>query len=460
MAKKQEREETQDARRTRREVLVERKEAAERQQVRTVVLAVIGLLLLILIGALIVEYVVRPGQAVATVNGEEITLRQWEERVRFQRAQLIISLEEITELQNGDIGMTQQFAGQQIGLLASSQAETLGQLVLDQMIDELLVRQEAERRGITVTEAEIDERLAVGYNYFAGESPTPIPTSTATVAPTPPPPPPPPSLTPIPTAVITEVVDTPTPFPSPTLGPTSTPRPTATPVSEESYRELLDEDLTSFRDLGVAEETYREVIRAQIFNEKLMEQLADEAEVPETGPHASVYVLYYGTREEAEAALTEIGSSDYLTVWNQVRSTPADPAAAETGDIQARASEFLWRNEESLATTFDEATAAMLMELTLDTPSEIIEQDNGSGTLVYLVMQVSGREIRDFTQNKIDTDRQQVLTDWVADQRLTNVQQSELWRNRVPNRPRLDSDYFVAQPTFTVVSPFDTEGGG
>ncbi|MCB0005064.1 MAG: SurA N-terminal domain-containing protein [Anaerolineales bacterium] len=455
MAKKQEQEESQDARRNRRDVLLERKSSAERQQVRTVVLAVVGLLLLILVAALIIEYVVRPNQAVATVNGDEITLRQWEERVKFQRAQLIISLEEITELQNGDIGMTQQFAGQQIGLLAASQAETLGQLVLDQMIDEVLVRQEADRRGITVSEAEIDERIAEGYNYFDGESPTPFPTSTATVEPTP-------SLTPIPTDVITEVVDTPTPFPTATLGPTSTPRPTATPVSEETFQELLDEDITSFRDLGVDEDTYRAVIAAQILNEKLLEQLADEAEVPEAGPHASVYVLYYATREEAEAAQAEISSSDFVTVWNTVRSAPVDPAAAEAGVTPARASEFLWRNEESLTTTFDEEIAAMLMEINLDTPTEILEQDNGSGTIVYLIMQVSGREIRDFTENKIDNDRRQVLTDWVADQRLTGVHQTELWRNRVPSRPRLDSDYFIAQPTFTVAPVFvpEEEDGG
>ena len=41
------------------------------------------------------------------------------------------------------------------------------------MTEEALLRQEAEARGITVTDAELDEEIGSFFNYFDGELPTP-----------------------------------------------------------------------------------------------------------------------------------------------------------------------------------------------------------------------------------------------------------------------------------------------
>lgn len=62
------------------------------------------------------------------------------------------------------------------------------------MIDELLIRQEAQSRGIEVTEEEVNAAIGERYSYYDGGLPTPVPTGTNTPVPTP-------SLTPIPTVV-------------------------------------------------------------------------------------------------------------------------------------------------------------------------------------------------------------------------------------------------------------------
>ena len=52
----------------------------------------------------------------------------------------------------------------------------IGQQVLDLMVEDKLIRQEAERRGITVSEEEINKAFEEAFGYFPLGSPTPSPT--------------------------------------------------------------------------------------------------------------------------------------------------------------------------------------------------------------------------------------------------------------------------------------------
>ncbi|RMD52179.1 MAG: hypothetical protein D6835_02305, partial [Candidatus Thermofonsia bacterium] len=254
MTKKKQQISESDARQSRKEILLARKQAEQTRQLRIGLGIVAGLLLLVAIVAVVNEMILIPGRPVATVNGEPITLREFQERVTYERAQRIIVLERQLEAFGGDVGIIQQLAPQAITELVAQNAEVLGQSVLDLMIEERIIRQAAEERGITVTDEEVQKELEATYGYFGGASPTATPLPTATIMPTP-------SLTPIPTAVITDVVPTSTPLPTPTLGPTNTPRPTPTPVSEEYFVEEYGKLQAQFKEFGVDESLFREVIR-------------------------------------------------------------------------------------------------------------------------------------------------------------------------------------------------------
>ena len=192
MAKKKEQTPDEVAQRqSRKEILLARKQEQQMRRIRLGAYIVGGLLLLVLLVGLVNEFLIVPNRAVAVVNGEEISLSQWRDRVTYERAQRIVFLENQYEAFDGNVGIIQQFAGQSINDLLDS--EGLGQAVLNQMVDEVVIRQAAQERGISVSEADIDTYIGESFNYFNGESPTPFPTATATIMPTP-------SLTPIPTA--------------------------------------------------------------------------------------------------------------------------------------------------------------------------------------------------------------------------------------------------------------------
>ncbi|MFW6042075.1 MAG: SurA N-terminal domain-containing protein [Chloroflexota bacterium] len=453
MAKNQRDESQEGRRRSRKEILRERHHARQTRQLRIAVGAIVSLLVLVLIVAVVVEYVVRPRQPVATVNGTDVRLDEWQNRVRYQRAQFIIALEDQLEAFQ-DVSLVQQFGQQQISLL--QQPALLGELVLEQMVDEELIRQAALERGIRVSDEEVEERLAEQFNYFGGDSPTPMPTPTATIDPTP-------SLTPIPTEVITDIVPTNTPTPTVEAAATQPVQPTATPVSEEAYQTQLNELLSRYREKGVSEETYRNALRAQIFQDKLADRLAEEQNLSTEEEMASLFVISFDTEEEAEEGLQRIEEEGFLDAWNRIRSTPAEAEEPEPGT----AAEALWRTQEQLEQQYGAEVAATAFELPLEEPSDILIQgepdsqgvENPAVPARFHIVQVSGREMRELSESAFEDRKRQLVADLVAEQRqggLAQVEIHPLWRARVPSQPILDPAFLAPPAEPTVSQPMAT----
>ncbi|UCG25363.1 MAG: SurA N-terminal domain-containing protein, partial [Chloroflexota bacterium] len=428
------------------EILQARKQQQQTRQVRLAVIGIAALLGVVLLIGIVNELVLKPGSPVADVNGEEIVMQEWQERVRFQRAQLIVGIEDLAEAIGQDIGQVQQFAGQQINLLEDP--ETLGQLVLDQMIDEIIVHEAASERGIVISDDDVQREIEQSFSYFEGQSPTPLPSATETIMPTP-------SLTPIPTAVITELLPTSTPLPTATSGPTATPLPTSTPVSLDSFEESFGETINRFDDLGAGEAIFREVVRAQLYRDRLLEALAGEEEMAEEADQVSFFYITSETMEEAEEALGEIESGDYLTVWNTIRSQPFDPES----ESSLVASELLWRPREDVVSFFGEDVAESAFELGMDEPSGVIlvaAEADGESDSYYIIM-VSGRELRPLSESALAAAEQELFQSWLEDHRAAGVEIFERWRASVPGRPILDRRFLIpptpAPPTPTLDIP-------
>ena len=427
MAKKREDKKEASLRQSRKEILLARKQARQTRQIRIAVMGIVGLLALVILVGVVNELIIKPDLPVATANGTEISMKEWQDRVQFQRAQLIISLNDLAEAFNQDIGQVQQYAGQQINLLEDP--ESLGQFVLDEMIDEILIQQAAEAKGIEVTEAEVQEELEAAFGYFGGDSPTPLPTSTETPIPTP-------SLTPIASEVITDSLATSVPVPTATTGPTSTPFPTATPISLESFEESYAETINQFNDLGSSQEIFRDVIEARLYREQLIDTLAIEEELPDESLQASYFFLRFDSEEEARQSQADIEASDYRTVWNTIRSEPVSEESSST----AIAREILWRSFENVAET--------AFELDLEQPSDIIEVTNEGEEVStqYYILFITGREIRPLSESELNSDKQEFFQSWLEEQRLTGVETFERWRANVPHSPVLDRR-FLLPPT-------------
>ena len=426
-----------EQRQSRKEILIARKHERQLRNVRIAAVVVVALIVIVVAVALINELALTPNRAVATVGDRSIILRDWQQRVIYERAQRIIYLENQLEAFGGDVGIVQQFGGSLINELLDD--EGLGENVLNVMAEELVICDAAAERGIEITDADVQNEINSNFGFYGeGVSPTAQPEPTQTIQPTP-------SLTPIAPADAT-AVPTETPEPTATAGPSPTPFPTATPLSEAAFQEQFGGIMTSLTDLGASEAAYRNVVRAQLCRTRLADALAEEQSLSRTALQASIFVITADTEEAANEVQAQIEADGYLTAWNTIQSRIDDPEATEAPPTSSF--ELLWRTQDSLAASVGASVAALAFDLPVDEPSDVIAVDNGDDTTTYYLIMVSGREERELSESEYQT-RQEELLQTFADEQLTGtLQLNELWRSRVPTLPVLDSK-FLAAPTAT-----------
>ncbi|MCL4862053.1 MAG: peptidylprolyl isomerase [Caldilineaceae bacterium] len=231
----------------------------------------IGLALLLIIIGAVITYTIRPNSAIATVGGQQIITRDFWKRVRFEKRQMENQLAQMQQLQ-AQFG--QNFFASQIMQLQSTLASpfAMGIQVLDRMIDEVVIEQQAATRGITVSADEVEAALREEIANSRGAVTEPQATetadaagiATATAE----------SWTPTPTATLDTtgvVTATATPFPTPE------PLPTSPIISDTGYTEginLLTENLGAAGGLTLDE--YRNLIRLRLLSERLEAAITDE----------------------------------------------------------------------------------------------------------------------------------------------------------------------------------------
>lgn len=428
--------EAADQRQSRKEILIARKREHDQRNLRIAMGIILGMIALVALIGLVNELVITPNRAVLTLGENQVSLKEWQNRVRYERAQRIIFLNNQLESFGGDVGIVQQFGGQVINDLMDPEA--LGQNAIDAMADEVAMCNALKERGITITDEEIDAQIGSNFSYFGGLSPTAQPEPTEGPQPTP-------SLTPIGVAAVDEAAPAEEPLPTATAGPPATPFPTPTPVSEAAFQEEFAGVLSSFQDSGVDEATYRSVVRAQLCRDRLAEVLAAEQSLPTTALQASLFLLAFDSEEEALAvAGTLANSDDYLTEWNTINSRP-EPGPDDDPPTSG-AFELLWRTEDSLASAAGQELAAAAFALDINQPGGVIAVAGGDGTTNYYIPMVSGREERPLAESELQTRRQALVQDFLDEAIVGNLVIDESWRSRVPTTPLLDPK-FLAQPT-------------
>ena len=274
-----------------------RQRAADRRRNRRLYLGTgiaLGLALLVVVYGLVNEFVIRPNSTIATVGETRIITKNFWKRTFFEQNRLQNQLMQLAQ-------MEQQFGNQgfftsQINQIQATLSSpfTLGVNVLDQMIQEEVVRQQAAARGITVSDAEIDaalrKEIASSENTVVEADATA--TAEAGVA-----------------ATATATAWTPTP--TPTIDVSSTVTVTATPVStplpptplpiitDAQYNQgvtQLTENLQKVAKMSL--DDYRAIIAARLLSDKLSTQIGDEQVSPtEEEVHARHILLNIITPE-------------------------------------------------------------------------------------------------------------------------------------------------------------------
>ncbi len=257
---------------TRKEQRLRQRDRERHKKLYTFVGVALGAALLFILIGVIYQFLVLPRQHVARVGDVSITAEQFWKRVKYEQSQLQNQLIRYQQLEQ-QFGNQGFFAGQisQLqGTLGSPFA--LGQQALNAMLEDAIILQEAAKRGLVVTDEEVEAALREEIASSLGLVTEPQATATAqaqidataTAA----------AWTPTPTATVdasNPVTATATPIPTPPVPPTPA------ILTDTLYAETLDTFQKSLqRVAGFTLDEYKQLIRARLLREKLQKVIADE----------------------------------------------------------------------------------------------------------------------------------------------------------------------------------------
>ena len=401
----------------------------ERRQVRLIkiiaAVVVVAVVLTIAYGLLDNLYL-QGQQPVAEVNGEKISTKEFQARVILQRNDLL-----------NQYMLYQQYL--QYGLVSQDQLtqieQTLdtpsivGQQVMDYMINEALIRQETERRGITVSDAEVENFTRSQFQFFPDGSPTPTITPTpvdityptlspqqlelVTVTPVPTEGP---TVTPPPTPTIDpEVAAEPTFTPAPTPLPTST----ATPYTLEGYQTRFDDVLANMKEIGLTEAQYRNLFRTSLLRQKLMDEVT--ADIPTEEEQVWARHILVPDEQTANQIIERLNNGEDFSALAQEYSQDTG-SAANGGDLG-------WFGKGQMVPEFEQAA----FDLKIGEISKPIESQFG-----FHIIQTLGKATVPLSASALNQARQTAFDDFIANLREeSDITIYDYWVDRVPLSPNL-----------------------
>ncbi len=359
---------------------------------------------------------------VAVVNGEEISVGTFQTYVRLQRQRLINQYSEMqyySQIFGFDVsGQLQQIEA----MLSEDQKEELGQEVLDALIDEVLIRQEAQKRGIQVGDDEIEQAIQANYGYYPNGTPTAEPTATplvfstlspqqlklVTLTPT---------ATPIPTST-PDPQATATPVPSPTFTPV--PEPTATPYTLEGFQKTYQETLDRLnKDISLSEAGFRAIFEAQLYRQQLLKEVTKDA------PHTQemVWARHILVKDEAIAQAVRqrlLAGEDFGAVAAEVSE---DPGSKDKGG------DLGWFAKGQMVAAFEDAA----FRLKIGEISQPVQSDYG-----YHIIQVLGHEDRPMTASEYNDAVNKMFEEWLTNLRAqSDITTYDIWKKFIPMQPVL-----------------------
>jgi parvulin-like peptidyl-prolyl isomerase len=309
------------------------KEALQRRLAVLGAVLVFSLVAAILAVAFVADEILPGLSPVATVHGTEISLRTYATRLGFERNRLRSEFQNLqvfagTRPQNDP---ARQLAQQQL-IQVQEQLFSVNANALELLIDEELVRQEARKRGLSVSRAEIDAELQKRFApQDEGTVPTPGASPTAAQAGTGSEQP---DAAATPAATVTAL---------PTPAPTS--RATTTPA-----RTLLQSRLRDFlQATGVSEGYLRRTIEADLLKEKLRLQLAEQIPAVQEQVHARHILV--SDEEKAREVLRRIEAGERFE--DVAAEVSQDPGTKDQGG------DLGWFPRGIMVTEFEEAAFAL-----------------------------------------------------------------------------------------------------
>ncbi len=287
---------------TRKQLSRREKESRQQRYVMIGVGAVLVVVVIIFMVGFFVEKIHKPAQPIAMVNGEGLRTDTYQHRVEYSRliqASFIDRLEFqrnqlLSETEDEETAsFLEEYTNQQIEQ-TRSEALQIPQNVLEDMIEEEIMQQELERRGLTVTEQELESDIQrqIGYDP---NPPTPVPTP----------------------ITATESM-------------TTTPIPPTPPMTLEQFQQEYQARLQTAKEIGLSEKEYRDIYKGYVMRDKLIEEFVKEQ--PTTAEQVHAYHILATDDVTITKALERLEAGDDFS--EVARDLSEDPgSAAQGGDL-------------------------------------------------------------------------------------------------------------------------------
>jgi hypothetical protein len=425
----------------------------ERRQTNVITSVAIGIMVVI-IGLIVYGFFGVPlmtaRQPVVTVNGESVTMREFQVRVRVTRQQYINQYMQYYQFAqmfgidpSTDPSLSQTFNQIQTELATPS---TIGQQVIEDITNDLIIRQYARANGIVVQDSEMEKAIQEAFGYFPDGTLTPTLTSTAfsystlsalqvsLMTPTG-------TATLIPSATLAPTITlgpTPTTTSIPSLTPTRTITaipsitPTATPYTLEGFQTQYKNGVMSYSNLGMTEADFRKIyFQSRIYRQRVSDIITGNV----AHQQEQVWARHILVADEATAKSIRqqlVAGADF--------STLAAKNSLDTGS-KDKGGDLGWFGRGKMVAEFENAAFAM----SVSEISQPVQTTNG-----WHIIQVLGHEVRPLSASEYSTAVTGVFNQWLSDQRSSaTIEVAKNWTANIPDQPSLDSAFADLYATAT-----------
>ncbi|MCL5074588.1 MAG: peptidylprolyl isomerase [Chloroflexi bacterium] len=345
----------------------------QREQRQQRILLVVGAVVLVsVLGILLFGYwreaIHKGSEPIVKVNGQPVSVTTYAKVLGFQQYMLDQQIEYFQRIagraqstssagkEDPNEKLLAQYAQQQVQFLGQQRARLEGDTV-EQLIDDELSRQEATKRGLTVTAEEVDAEIAREYASSQAEQGTPITNTTQ-----------------------------------------ATPTPTATP-SASMANEQLRKSLSSIGILS-EQEFRRWIIEPKLWREKLEKVM--EEEVPRSGEQVRASEIVTETEEQAKQALERaLRGEDFATLATEL---------SKDATTKAKGGDLGWLPRGVEAKEIDEALFSLK-------PGEIYPKVVSSYGQFYVLKVEERAENREISAEHLSQLKSTALSRWLQSQK-------------------------------------------
>ena len=340
---------------------------------------------------LVFENVIKAREAVAVVGDVPVRAVDFQAQVRLMRMQMRLelsdwqnqrmSLDPVDESSEFYLNYIDERVRELEANLSEENALTIGEQALDRLVLYELVRQEAERRGIAVTEQEVQRKVELDLNYDRTAATLPL--------------------------TATDVLTAAAPLP--------------TPVTEEGFRQQYDSIINELlKPLDVSERQYRSWVEADLLVQKLGDEMAEE--VSAEADQVRLRFLSVEDEDQASELAARLDAGESF-------QTLADEVEADE-EATASVTELEWFPRSMIEGGLGTELADLAFSLDVGDYSRPALGLDGA---YYYIIEVLGHEVRELDEAVRQRVAEDAFQNWVDAQQILVERKS--YRDLVPTDP-------------------------